>query len=69
MYTHTHTHTHTYAWADKIKYIKVIGIKSFRFDFREETYNEVTNVLNIYVGKMEYDKANYTKGQFRRGIE
>ena len=54
---------------DEVNYLKDIGIKTFRFDFRDETYNEVKNVLNMYVGKMEYDKANYTKGQFRRGIE
>ena len=54
---------------DEANYLKDIGIKTFRFDFRDETYNEVKDVLNMYLGKTEYDKANYTKGQFRRGIE
>ena len=49
--------------------LKEAGIKTLRFDFRDESYEEVKNVYNMYLGKMEYDKSNYTKGQFRRGIE
>ena len=54
---------------DERTYLKEAGIKTLRFDFRDESYEEVKNVYNMYLGKMEYDKSNYTKGQFRRGIE
>ena len=54
---------------DERTYLKEAGIKTLRFDFRDESYEEVKNVYNMYLGKIEYDKSNYTKGQFRRGIE
>ena len=54
---------------DERTYLKEAGIKTLRFDFRDESYEEVKNVYNMYLSKMEYDKSNYTKGQFRRGIE
>ena len=54
---------------DEVKTLKEIGIKTFRFDFRDESYDEVKKVINMYKNNEEYDKSNYTKGQFRRGIE
>ena len=54
---------------DEISTLKEIGIKTFRFDFRDESYEEVKKVINMYKNSEAYDKSNYTKGQFRRGIE
>ena len=54
---------------DEISTLKEIGIKTFRFDFRDESYEEVKKVVNMYKNSEVYDKSNYTKGQFRRGIE
>ena len=54
---------------DEISTLKEIGIKTFRFDFRDENYEEVKKVINMYKNNESYDKSNYTKGQFRRGIE
>lgn len=54
---------------DEISRLKEIGIKTFRFDFRDESYDEVKKVINMYKNNEAYDKNNYTKGQFRRGIE
>lgn len=54
---------------DEINVLKEIGIKTFRFDFRDESYEEVKKVISIYKNNEAYDKSNYTKGQFRRGIE
>ena len=34
----------------------------------EEIYDEVKKVITMYKNNEEYDKSNYTKGQFRRGI-
>ncbi|MDU4882285.1 DUF3656 domain-containing protein [uncultured Clostridium sp.] len=54
---------------DEISTLKEIGIKTFRFDFRDESYEEVKKVINMYKNNEDYDRSNYTKGQFRRGIE
>lgn len=54
---------------DEISILKEIGIKTFRFDFRDESYEDVKKIINMYRNNEVYDKSNYTKGQFRRGIE
>lgn len=54
---------------DEVNNLKEIGIKTFRFDFRDESYEDVIKVLNMYRNSEDYDRSNYTKGQFRRGIE
>ena len=54
---------------DEVNNLKEIGIKTFRFDFRDESYKDVIKVLNMYRNSEDYDRSNYTKGQFRRGIE
>lgn len=54
---------------DEVESLKEMGIKTFRFDFRDESYNEVKNIISIYKNNEKYDKKYYTKGQFRRGIE
>lgn len=54
---------------DELSTLKEIGIKTLRFDFRDECYDEVKQVINMYKNNKDYDKSNYTKGQFRRGIE
>ena len=53
---------------DEISMLKEMGIKTFRFDFRDENYEEVKKVINMYKNNESYDKSNYTKGLFRRGI-
>lgn len=54
---------------DEIDSIKEFGVTSLRFDFRDEGYEEVKNIYNIYKNKFKFDSKDYTKGQFRRGIE
>ena len=54
---------------DEIDSIKEFGITSFRFDFRDESYDEVKKVYNIYKNNLDFESKDYTKGQFRRGIE
>ena len=39
------------------------------FDFRDENYDKVKEILSIYKNKEKFDSKNYTKGQFRRGVE
>ena len=54
---------------DEIDSIKEFGVTSLRFDFRDESYEEVKNIYSIYKNKLKFDSKDYTKGQFRRGIE
>ena len=54
---------------DEIDSIKEFGVTSLRFDFRDESYEEVKSIYNIYKNKLKFDSKDYTKGQFRRGIE
>ena len=54
---------------DEIDSIKEFGITSLRFDFRDESYDDVKNIYNIYKNKLYFDSKDFTKGQFRRGIE
>lgn len=49
--------------------IKEIGISSFKVEFRDETKEEVKEVLSFLSGEKEYKTENYTKGHYRRGIE
>lgn len=54
---------------DELELIKELGITSLRFDFRDESYEDVKNILEIYINNKEVDKKNFNKGHFRRGIE
>lgn len=54
---------------DEISAIKDLGITSLRFDFRDESYEQVKSILNIYINNKEFEKKDFTKGHFRRGIE
>ena len=55
--------------AEEIQEIKDLGVTTLRFDFRDESYEEVINVLNIFRKGMKYDSKEFTKGHYRRGIE
>ena len=54
---------------DEIEFLKEVGISTIRFDFRDEDYNKVKEVLSIYKKNDKFDTKEYTKGQFRRGVE
>ena len=55
--------------AEEIQEIKDLGVTTLRFDFRDESYEEVINVLNIFRKGMKYESKEFTKGHYRRGIE
>ena len=46
-----------------------LGINSFRVEFRDESKEEVSKVINMIKGKEAIDSSKYTKGHYRRGIE
>lgn len=54
---------------DEIDELKSFGITTFRFDFRDESYEEVKNIVSIFKNKEKFDTNNYTKGHYRRGVE
>lgn len=54
---------------DEIDLIKELGITTLRFDFRNETYDQVKNIIKIYKCNEEFEKKDFTKGHFRRGVE
>lgn len=54
---------------DEIEELKGFGITTFRFDFIDETYKEVKNVISILKNGDAFDSKEYTKGHYRRGVE
>lgn len=54
---------------DEIEELKGFGITTFRFNFRDETYKEVKNVISILKNGDAFDSKEYTKGHYRRGVE
>ncbi|MDS0527489.1 DUF3656 domain-containing protein [Clostridium sp. SHJSY1] len=54
---------------EEIEELKAMGIDTFRIDFKDESYDEVKNVLSMIKGKNYVNGNNYTKGHYRRGVE
>ena len=53
----------------EIEELKSFGINNFSIDFKDESYEEVKEILKqINIGKRNEDKK-YTKGHYRRGVE
>lgn len=50
--------------------IKKLGVKSFRLDFTDESYEEIIYVMKQFKEeKWQGDFNNYTRGHFKRGVE
>ncbi|QAA32005.1 DUF3656 domain-containing U32 family peptidase [Clostridium manihotivorum] len=55
---------------DEIERMEQVGITSFRADFIDEDYNEVSRIISIINKEEKDDKSNkYTKGHYKRGVE
>ncbi len=50
---------------EQIDELKAMGVGHFRYDFRDETYEEVKSILL----NNKFDSTNFTKGHYRRGVE
>ena len=50
---------------EQISELESMGIRYFRYDFRDESYEEVKDIL---VNKV-FDNSMFTKGHYRRGVE
>lgn len=53
----------------EIKDIKSLGIKSFRADFIDESYDETKEAILAIMNERTLRIENFTKGQYRRGVE
>jgi putative protease len=54
---------------DEVKELESFNITNFRVDFKDESYEEVNDILNqIAYGKKNENKK-YTKGHYKRGVE
>ncbi|GKU23933.1 U32 family peptidase [Clostridium folliculivorans] len=55
---------------DEMDRMEQIGISSFRVDFIDEDYNEVSRIIRVIKKEEEDNKnINYTKGHYKRGVE
>jgi len=53
-----------------MKELSKLGVKSFRLDFIDESYEETIQVLeNFKLGNWLDDYKNFTRGHFKRGVE
>ena len=50
---------------EQIEDLESMGVEYFRFDFRDEEYEEVKEILT----SSKFDSALFTKGHFKRGVE
>ena len=54
---------------EEVTELKNFGINNFTVDFKDESYEEVIDVLNqIKLGKKNENRI-YTNGHYRRGVE
>ncbi|WP_238860710.1 U32 family peptidase [Clostridium sp. YIM B02569] len=54
---------------DEMEELKSFNISNFRVDFKDESYDEVKDVLNQIARKAKNENNKYTKGHYKRGVE
>jgi len=54
---------------EQIDELKAFNITNFRVDFNNESYEEVTDVLNQISYSKKNENKKYTQGHYRRGVE
>ena len=54
---------------DEIKDLKAIGINDFRVDFKDESENDVIEIVNEIKGVKKVEGKKFTKGHYKRGVE
>ncbi|MBC2458656.1 U32 family peptidase [Clostridium beijerinckii] len=54
---------------DEMEELKSFNISNFRVDFKDESYDEVKDVLNQITRKAKNENNKYTKGHYKRGVE
>jgi putative protease len=54
---------------EEVEELKSFNIRNFRVDFKDESYEEVVDILEQISNKKKNENNKYTKGHYRRGIE
>jgi putative protease len=54
---------------DELEELKSFNIGNFRVDFKDESYEEVKDILNQVANKKKNEENKYTKGHYKRGVE
>ncbi|MZK51382.1 DUF3656 domain-containing U32 family peptidase [Clostridium beijerinckii] len=54
---------------EEMEELKSFNISNFRVDFKDESYDEVKDVLNQIANKAKNENNKYTKGHYKRGVE
>ena len=49
--------------------LKFMGIDTFRIDFKDESQEDVRNVISMFNDEEKIESKYYTKGCYRRGVE
>ncbi len=53
-----------------MKEVRNMGIKSFRLDFLDESYEQTKNILKAFISeKWSGDFSEFTRGSYKRGVE
>ena len=54
---------------EEVEELKSFNITNFRVDFKDESYEEVKDILNQIAYNKKNENNKYTKGHYRRGVE
>jgi len=54
---------------EQVEELKTFNITNFRIDFKDETYEEVNDILNQISHGKKNENKKYTQGHYRRGVE
>ena len=54
---------------EQVEEFKSFNITNFRVDFKDESYEEVNDILNQIAKGVKNENKKYTQGHYRRGVE
>jgi len=54
---------------EQVEELKSFNITNFRVDFKDESYEEVSDILNQIARGKKNENKKYTQGHYRRGVE
>ena len=54
---------------EQVEEFKSFNITNFRVDFKDESYEEVNDILNQIAKGAKNENKKYTQGHYRRGVE
>jgi len=54
---------------EQVDELKSFNITNYRVDFKDESYEEVKDILNQIAKGKKNENKKYTQGHYRRGVE